>query len=211
MLNALIKQFGNGSKTQFANILGVKPQTISSWITRNTFDTELIYAKCENISADWLITGNGNMIHSDNKEQNLMAHKSQGLNSGIPLIPISAMAGAFTGDIQVLCHDCEMYEVPCFHNADFLISVKGDSMFPTYRSGDIVACRKLNKDNLFFQWNKVYVLDTDQGALIKRIKPGKDEENIMVVSDNESYDPFNLHLSHVYNIALVIGQIRIDG
>ena len=121
------------------------------------------------------------------------------------------MAGSFTGDMQVLYHDCEMYDIPCFRDADFLIPVKGDSMYPTYRSGDIVACRKLIKDNLFFQWNKVYVLDTDQGALIKRIKPGKDEENIMIVSDNESYDPFNLHISHIYNIALVIGLIRIDG
>ncbi len=210
MLNALINQFSNGSKTQFANMLGVKPQTISSWITRNTFDTELIYAKCENISADWLITGIGSMLQED-KEKTPIAHKSKDLNSGIPLIPISAMAGAFTGDMQVLYHECETYDIPCFRDADFLISVKGDSMYPTYRSGDIVACRKLIKDNLFFQWNKVYVLDTDQGALIKRIKPGKDEESIMIVSDNESYDPFNLHISHVYNIALVIGLIRIDG
>lgn len=162
------------------------------------------------INIQWLLTGKGKMLQSEHENQIPIAHKSNS-NSGIPLIPISAMAGSFTGDMQVLYHDCEMYDIPCFRDADFLIPVKGDSMYPTYRSGDIVACRKLIKDNLFFQWSKVYVLDTDQGALIKRIKPGKDEENIMIVSDNESYDPFNLHISHIYNIALVIGLIRIDG
>ena len=40
-------------------------------------------------------------------------------------------------------------------------------MQPKYNSGDLVACRVVPLGT-FFQWNKVYVLDTEQGALIKR-------------------------------------------
>lgn len=214
-----IKEFSEKENTPIGTIersigasKGVLSRAIASGTDVQSKWLEKIVENYPLISVNWLLTGKGEMLQSEyDKNQIPIAHKSQDSKSGIPLIPISAMAGAFTGDMQVLYHECETYDIPCFRDADFLISVKGDSMFPTYRSGDIVACRKLIKDNLFFQWNKVYVLDTDQGALIKRIKPGKDEENIMIVSDNESYDPFNLHISHIYNIALVIGLIRIDG
>ena len=30
-------------------------------MARNTFDIELIYAKCENLDANWLLTGEGTM------------------------------------------------------------------------------------------------------------------------------------------------------
>ena len=65
MLNQLVQYYGQGKKNQFAYRLGVRPQTINTWLSRNTFDTELIYSKCEGISADWLLTGQGNMLKSD--------------------------------------------------------------------------------------------------------------------------------------------------
>ncbi|MEE0573039.1 MAG: S24 family peptidase [Paraprevotella clara] len=120
------------------------------------------------------------------------------------------MAGALTGENSVLEYECERYIVPAFNGADFLISVKGNSMTPTYISGDIVACQRVSMTSLFFQWNKPYVLDTAQGALIKRIKQGHDKQHILIVSDNEQYDPFELPCSEIYAVALVIGIIRLE-
>jgi len=127
----------------------------------------------------------------------------------IPLISVNAMAGAFNGDMQVLEHECERFVIPTFRGADFLISVKGSSMNPKYNSGDIVACKKLPIDT-FFQWNKVYVLDTDQGPLIKRIKKGSTTDKLLIVSDNQLYEPFELSRSNIYHIALVLGVIRLE-
>lgn len=62
MVNALIGHFTDGNKAQFAKMLGVSPQTISAWLARNTFDSELIYTKCRYLSADWLLTGEGPML-----------------------------------------------------------------------------------------------------------------------------------------------------
>lgn len=64
MLEKLIIHFTDGNKSQFANILGIRPQTINSWESRNTFDAELIYSKCEIISGDWLLSGQGEMLKS---------------------------------------------------------------------------------------------------------------------------------------------------
>ena len=129
---------------------------------------------------------------------------------GIPLIPASAMAGAFTSDISVMEYECEHYIIPDFKGADFLIRVKGDSMQPTYYSGDLVACQKISMSDIFFQWNKTYVLDTDQGPLIKRVLPSQNNNSILIVSDNENYPPFELDKSQLHAIALVRGIIRLE-
>lgn len=210
----LIKEYANiKNNTSLAKILGITSQAVSNWYARNTFDPELIYSKCPFINPAWLLTGKGEMIIAENKinaNQELpVAHLSES-NEGIPLIPINAMAGAFTGDQSVMEYECDRYIIPSFKGADFLIGVKGSSMYPRYNSGDIVACKRLDIHDLFFQWNKVYVLDTDQGALIKRVKPGSDKEHILIVSDNKDYEPFELPIDHIYHIALVVGIIRVE-
>ena len=155
----------------------------------------------------WLLTGNGEMIKGGTLP---VAHQTTSPKEGIPLIPLSAMAGALTGEQTVLEYECERYVVPAFNGADFLIPVKGNSMNPTYVSGDIVACQRVPMADLFFQWNKPYVLDTAQGVLIKRIKPGSDKEHVLIVSDNAQYDPFELPYSEIHAVALVIGIIRLE-
>lgn len=240
ILEALIAHYTGGNKSQFAKMLGVKPQTINTWDSRSTFDIELIYSKCEHISADWLLTGKGPMLKAStssaheapcpdekerktekneekqrrsekNREYSSRIHKlPEGSIEGIPLIPASAMAGAFTSDVSIMEYECEHYIIPDFKGADFLIRVKGDSMQPTYYSGDLVACQKIPMNDVFFQWNKTYVLDTNQGPIIKRVLPGKDDDHIRIVSDNTKYPPFELEKSYLHAIALVRGIIRLE-
>jgi phage repressor protein C with HTH and peptisase S24 domain len=103
----------------------------------------------------------------------------------------------------------EQYVIPIFHDADVLVQVKGDLMYPKYNNGDIVACKSLSLDDLFFQWDKVYVLETAQGSLVKRIKKGKDLDHILLVNENESFEAFELSVSKIFAVALVIGVIRL--
>ncbi len=206
MLSELIKHYSNGSESDFANKIGVTPQTITNWKNRKTFNIDKIYTNCENISADWLISCEGEMLKTNNSI--LISAEN---NIGIPLIPLDAMAGFGTGTMQIMDYDTERYIVPEFTelNTDFMIRVKGSSMYPKYNSGDIVACKKLPLDT-FFQWNKVYVLDTIQGAMIKRIHQSEKEGYITCVSDNQSYKPFDISLEDVYSLALVVGVIRLE-
>ncbi|MBR4997538.1 MAG: helix-turn-helix transcriptional regulator [Bacteroidaceae bacterium] len=178
----------------------------------NSSNIEKILHNYRDLSPEWLLTGRGEMLRSDKPTQTHIptAHPALNPTEGIPLIPLSAMAGALTSAQTVLEHECDRYVVPAFKGADFLIQVKGSSMYPKYSSGDIVACQRVTMDKLFFQWNKVYVIDTDQGALIKRIKPGHDKDHVLIVSDNEKYDPFELPCSSIYAVALVIGVIRLE-
>lgn len=171
------------------------------------------------ISPVWLMTGEGNMLKTPNtpntplinkRPTELATYAPEGSQEGIPLIPLSAMAGAFTEDTQVMEYECERYVIPAFKGADFLIQVKGDSMQPTYYSGDLVACQRIPLGDLFFQWNKTYVLDTAQGPLIKRIRQGSDNDHILIVSDNPAYAPFELSRAQFHGVALVRGLVRLE-
>lgn len=64
-LNEIIRHYCDGKPSVFAKFLGVAPSTISSWLSRDTFDYDLIFAKCENISSEWLLTGRGEMIKQE--------------------------------------------------------------------------------------------------------------------------------------------------
>lgn len=165
---------------------------------------ENILSVYPDISPNWLLTGNGDMLRNTTE---LTPTKD---GTGIPLIPVEAMAGCFTGSQTVLLQECDHYVVPAFKNADFLIYVRGDSMQPRYYSGDMVACKMLSPTDLFFQWGKVYVLGTDQGALIKKVEQGTDDETITLVSENENYKPFQIPRRAIYHIAIVMGLIRTE-
>ena len=111
MILALIEHYSNGNKAQFANRLGITPQGLSTWIKRNTFDAELIFSKCEGVSAKWLLTGEGELIANNyqtkieenaREDEKNVAYPAQNPKEGIPLIPFSAMSGALTGEQYVL-------------------------------------------------------------------------------------------------------------
>lgn len=67
-LQKLIDYYTNGNKRQFAKMLGTTPQNVSTWISRDTFDSELILAKCEHINAEWLLTGKGEMLKEEYRD-----------------------------------------------------------------------------------------------------------------------------------------------
>ena len=67
MILDLVDYYHNGNKKRFAEMLGLAPQTINAWILRNTFDAELIYTKCVGVSAKWLLSGQGNMLESEDQ------------------------------------------------------------------------------------------------------------------------------------------------
>lgn len=130
---------------------------------------------------------------------------------GIPLIPISAVAGTGNGDFQVHENDIlQRFYVPGFEKADFLIPVKGDSMYPKYYSGDIIACMRVPKGT-FVEWNKAYVLDTTAGVMVKRILKVPEGSNWILRSENKEYQDIEVNPdTDIHHISKVIGLVRME-
>lgn len=167
------------------------------------------------LSKVWLLTGEGEMLRTGAPAEASVSEDAPPPQlipappgKGLPLIPLPAMAGFLKGAADIDPNEIEWYFVPAFRDCQFLIRVKGESMSPRYLSGDIVACREVQDTGTFFQWGKTYVLDTDQGVVIKRVRPSEKENHILCVSDNPEYDPFDVPIAGIYHLAIVRGLIR---
>lgn len=224
-LQQLIHYYSNGKPTAFAKMLGVSPSTVSSWIARDSFDYDLIFAKCENVSPEWLLTGKGDMLKPERDTDEIPRHQLSAShhkvinNKGIeqdlevdrsktrPRIPLEAAAGSLSIVTQSVSQgDCEMLPlIARIPDYDFTIMVKGDSMEPGFLSGDEVACRMI-RERSFIQWGQPHVIDSYDGIVLKRIHDKGDK--ILCTSDNPAYGDFYIPKTDIYNLARVVGLIR---
>lgn len=151
------------------------------------------------VSAEWLLLGEGDMLKTFNDNTELVTK---------PRIPYDAAAGSLTDMVEgVTEYDCERIPViSAFPKYDFTIRVTGRSMEPYYFSGDEVACLRINESQ-FIQWGRVHVLDTTQGVVIKRIYENGD--SIRCASFNPEYPDFNVPKSDIRSYNLVVGALRL--
>lgn len=175
----------------------------------NSLFLENLLTKYPELSAEWLVTGRGPMLRNDTT----VAQRTTELGAGIPLIPIEAIAGIPAGEaIGIRFIDCTRYVIPEFANlnVEYMVRVSGSSMYPKYSNGDVLACRRI-QDVLFFQWGKIYVIDSSQGPLVKRVFQDEDPDRILLVSDNkEHYPPFSIPKSDIRSLSIVLGVIRLE-
>ena len=227
----LIEHYSDGNKSEFARMIGVSPQAVNTWISRNTFDIDIVYAKCVNISPEWLLTGKGPMLKPTIQEPQVTTqpstptakdrlpeafrcldplHSTQEL---IPLVTPKVAAGFGSADFVIAKSDVkEYYVIPKWkrQHVDFMIEVTGDSMQPKYSAGDVVGCTIIHNSG-FIQWNRPHVIATrEQGLLIKRLMPGTTTNSLSAVSENTQYPPFDIPKEEITGIALVIGHVNLE-
>lgn len=122
------------------------------------------------------------------------------------VIPTGARAGTLADfSISTEAYECERMVTP-IKGADFAIQVTGDSMSPEYPSGSVILIKKIN-EKAFIEWGKTYVLDTENGAVIKNIRRTDNPEVIECVSLNPAYQPFTMETKYVngwYRVLMVL-------
>lgn len=118
----------------------------------------------------------------------------------IPVVPTDAMAGGLAEYINdgVTAAQCEQIASPVA-GATCAIRVHGESMMPKYPSGSIVLLKKINPD-IYIDYGKTFVLDTENGPMIKEIHHCEDESRVMCVSINPDpkYHPFEISKSSIF-------------
>lgn len=222
MIQSLVNRYANGNKSQFANMLGVKPQTINTWIVRGTFNAELVYAKCENISADWLLTGYGEMIKEQGRQlaelrvQEKFPLKTDNLLplQRIPLYNLEATAGlaALFEDVKTV--PLSYISLPDLPACDGAVYVRGDSMYPLLKSGDIVLYKQVHDMKYGIFWGEMYLIsfniDGEEFITIKYIQKSEQEDCIKLVSHNPHHNPTDIPRCMIRALAIIKASVRYN-
>lgn len=224
----IIDKVYGGNKRAFSIAIGVNPTVteniVGSRQGKPSYDLLCKVSSKANISEEWLLMGQGEMIKKKDSSQHISqisvpiiqkvtenVDTTQDpkliLSQTRPRIPYRAAAGSLSIAINSVAEDdCERIPlIPTFPKYDFTIIAKGESMSPDIQSGDELACRFITESS-FIQWGRPHVIDTAQGIVVKRLYDGGD--NIICRSCNKEHDDFLVPKDEIYHIALVVGLLR---
>lgn len=195
---------GIGQK-RFAESIGMSSGYVNA--IRKSIQPDTIHKiamQYPSLNTGWLLTGEGEMLR-DNSTEEVKAdgEKSEDEISLVPLLPIAAQGGSLNDFVvSVKENDCERVVSP-IRGADFAMPVAGDSMAPEYPAGSQIFIKKIN-ERAFIDWGKVYVLDTCNGSVIKRVFPADDSGKVKCVSINPDYPPFEVAFEDIYGMYRVL-------
>ena len=192
-----------------AEQLGKAPQYINAVCSgRTTIGKKLAMSLQEmvRINAGWLLTGEGNMLHSENS--NVVATPSYMYVETRPRIPLSARTGNieeyYAGKLRNECEEKPV--VKQFADYDFTLLICMDVMAPYIDTGDIIACAKVSQIKRF---GRVYVLDTEGEVLISRVYEVEgDDTKYKLVVDNSKYQDLVIDRSDVKGTYKIVGLLR---
>ena len=133
----------------------------------------------------------------------------------IPLYDIEVTAGVVS-----LFRDPKSYtpidtiKIPNMPNCDGALFVTGDSMYPLIKSGDIVLYKSITEipQSVFF--GNMYLVSVDvegdEMVMVKYVQRGKDENHILLVSENKHHADKEVHITNINGMALVKASVRFN-
>jgi hypothetical protein len=154
------------------------------------------------LNRTWLLTGEGDMLNGVQAEQTIQPSTESDIHL-IPLLPVSAQGGSLNDFVvSIKESSCEKIISP-IKGADYAMSVSGESMAPEYPSGSQILIKRID-EKAFIDWGRVYVLDTCNGTVIKRLFPSETADKVLCKSINPEFPPFEVSLSDVYAVYRVL-------
>lgn len=176
---------------------------------------EKILSSFQDINRVWLITGDGEMLKSSQEASPVRTFQLRTdrllAAQDIPVYDLSATAGLVQifGDIPQ--EPADHLRVPNLPAVDGAVYVKGDSMTPLLKSGDIIIYKKTDFSPEGILWGQIYLLSytigSDTYTVVKYIKRSPIEGHIRLVSANEFYEPVDIPAGSVTALALVKASI----
>ena len=166
------------------------------------------------LNPDWLLTGEGSMLLSDNPKTTAIPVNAPEVVY-LPVVPHSARAGTL-GEYEQLFADDYSRRQPVIvtrqmHGRYICFQIEGDSMEPTLRHGDVVMARHIDRDlykdsKLHLRsWSVWIIVTRTDGILIKEIADHDVKGGVLTLhSLNPLYEDLTVHLSDVIDIYNVI-------
>jgi transcriptional regulator with XRE-family HTH domain len=143
------------------------------------------------------------------------AQKLAAASNDIQLVPVKAAAGYLAGyaDPEFL-DELNTFTLPMLAPGNYrAFEIVGDSMLPT-PSGSVIVGEKVN-DIEDVKSNQTYiVVSRNEGIVYKRVmKNNKLKNKITLVSDNSSYQPYNVNTEDVIEVwkaQMVMSKVNVQ-
>ena len=169
----IINRLYAGNKRAFAQQVGISPTVIENVVgTRQgkpSYDVLEKVCANANISAEWLLSGKGSMIRDEDTQMTAATIQSQFTLrtdrrvdvQSVPLYELDATAGLVTlfaeqGRLTPISH----IQIPDLPPCDGAVYVRGDSMYPLLKSGDIVLYKEIPNGSSGILWGEMYLLSS---------------------------------------------------
>jgi phage repressor protein C with HTH and peptisase S24 domain len=216
----LIEHYSDGNKSEFARMIGVSPQAVNTWISRNTFDIDIIYAKCINVSSEWLLTGNGPMLKTSSDNNTNVEQQQVSTNTAdesTPLVTYDPNVGVpyydvdFVAGFDLIINDQTFLPtanivVYGFEKAQMWCNATGNSMYPKICHGDMIALRECTLEDV--QYGEIYAVVLDTIRTIKILRKSDDSNKFRFIPINtEEYDEQEFCKSRILRVFEVLGNV----
>lgn len=195
IIEVIKEKKGLSKDADVANLLNINPKTFATAKSRNSIPFEELTSLCnkEGWSLNFLLTGEGTPESSIQYKPVAIGDEQSPDNKDFVSVPrVSGAIGAGSGRVPN-----NNIEVSIAFRKDWierkgdprnmsLIKVSGDSMAPTFVSGDLILVD--HNKNYIDPQGGLYAIVLDDGIMIKRIQvmyPGK---KLKIASDNLNYE-----------------------
>ena len=88
-------------------------------------------------------------------------------------------------------------------------TIHDEAMSPTFPNGSIVIAREYDTTR-FVEWGEAYMLETDDGPILVRLTPGKDDDHFLCIRDNtdERFHPIDMPKWAIRGVYRVIATAK---
>lgn len=203
------------SRAEIARKMGILPQTLNNVIngTRGISDDFLDkFIATFNISQLELVKRNDGIQPITPIDHRFILRTDHKLESqDIPLYDLSATAGlmAIFNDNHISPDD--YLRIPNLPPVDGAIYVRGESMTPLLKSGDIIIFKRLALSLDSILWGQIYLLSFTAGGdfftVVKYVQKSDTTDCIRLVSHNDRFQPKDIPLSSIQALAIVKASI----
>ena len=124
-------------------------------------------------------------------------------------VDVDATAGGVTLFEDTMTANVIDIKIPEFGDCTDAVNLYGDSMYPLYRSGQIIILKRWTES--FIDFGNVYLIITKNGnRMVKYIRKGSTANRILCASENPAFDSFEIPLCDIQALYLVKGSIKQD-
>ena len=158
-----------------------------------------------NISEQYLISGEGEMLASEEKAVPTKTYDKQ---KGKPYYNVDFQMGFNLMEDDQTVNPEYMIDCHPYNKCDCWCNARGDSMQPTISNGDVIAIKEVNDPRSCLISGEIYaIVTTNDLRTIKRIKDNG--ETVTLVPDNKDYPEQTISKEVILKVYRVVGSMKM--